>query len=194
MSKFLDRKAKKFLRDRMLFYIKALDSSPVEFFLANNGYNKIIKKNQVNDEPKVVVKGDYLFFYCPFCKSIHSVKICNNISDYFYDPRPETNDDYWLWNERLDKPTLNHCIHMSEASAGYDDCALCIKDGYISLMSFKGYRDYISTGNISPYYKEVFSDLLKKSYNLPLNKEELVSTMLNAFIPMLPVKDWPVKI
>jgi hypothetical protein len=168
------------------------------------------ENNLPDNQPKVVVKNNLLFYYCPFCNEIHSTKIAN------YPGLPEINYselrfDTWLWNENKIKPTFDHCFHTLNNE--WIKCDVFIRNGLIFRPT--------TNSTINHYLKNTtnFNDKLKNYAKLYANDQnahvatyDLLSkeyakkrgywdTFINKIpetiphmFPMLPVNKWPIKI
>jgi hypothetical protein len=140
-------------------------------------YYRYNRKNAPNNSPKVIVKNNLVYFFCPFCNSIHSIQIAN------YPGLPQTNfsdvavlKNVWFWNEDVIKPTFASCIHMDK----HNNCVLNIQSGLI-----------FSNSSISEKVLDRLKGKATFDYKLlaGTNQEKIVPSML----PMLSIDKWPVK-
>jgi hypothetical protein len=169
--------------------------------------------NAPDNNPKVVLKNNLLFFYCPYCSQLHSVKVANHSSlpkiDYCKIPK-----DAWLWNENFITPSFNHCLHTF-SSTGM--CDVYIQAGVIYKTTEENLinlylRDKNKLNNAMNNFWQLYPS--RKSYNSDNNvaifdiqlqkyaKEHSYDAMRYNILPetypyvlpMLPVDKWPVKI
>jgi hypothetical protein len=146
-------------------------------------------KNKPNNKPKVIIMGNYLFFHCPICNIIHSLKVANNIKNYNFS-RDMSANGIWIWNEDLVRPTLNHCFHVKNSFGPYKECQCHIQHGYINRVGGFSYLLLKSKDlEIQKKKTESLERLVKQSLLANLIRKSVIPNI----IPLLSVDKWPIK-
>jgi hypothetical protein len=159
-------------RERVLGLFSSVDD--LIYNLPHDRYLAVLDQNRINNRPKVVVKGNMLFFYCQLCKSIHTV----NISNYKRDKYNFSDDNLnWLWNENFTAPTLDHCVHTPIVRKDQEfrcasECKIQIMGGYIYNLALKA-NNHAEARKCYAYEK---------------------TRSVAIYYPMLSVDQWPIKI
>jgi uncharacterized C2H2 Zn-finger protein len=110
----------------------------------------------------IVIRGDMMFFKCPMCENLHSVKISdfqspNNDNGYYVFLRPSNNNNLDIFH----RPSVDSSMHIT---GNKSHCHVIIEDGKITICgdsSVDGrYGDvqYMKMKRAGSKYAEVFRE------------------------------------